>query len=326
MLQKQRAGEWAETSVMVQSRPLKKSGYSTVRTGYDFGDGPVAPSDGVYTSASTLAPSNAVVSSPTKYSASLVARETPTAVRSASGGFVRERAPRELLTTAAPPRGFVPAGRVVAPLSPATPVDTMTAVPRDSGDLIADRIIRSDARPLPAVDTRTTVAIRTGEELRADRMASDAMSPPVVPGPMINPGFDPSPDGGARGGSETPMRLRDQIQINPIVTTVSPINRMTQEYGSNPLPALRFRRDPMQWTEPLYRHRWPDEGPYQGTVTAPFDYGDRTEITPIQYYPPDYPMDGDVAGLDETSVTLKVGIGAIAALALIGGIMYLRRS
>jgi len=37
-------------------------------------------------------------------------------------------------------------------------------------------------------------------------------------------------------------------------------------------------------------------------------------------------MDGEVAGLDETSVTLKVGIGAIAALALIGGIMYLRRS
>lgn len=120
------------------------------------------------------------------------------------------------------------------------------------------------------------------------------------------------------------MNLRDRIQINPIVTNVSPIDRMTQEYGSTPLPALQFRRPPMQWTEPLYRHRWPDEGPYQGTVTAPFAYGDRTEITPIQYYPPDYPMDGEVAGLGETSMTVKFSVGALA-LAAIAGFLYYRR-
>jgi hypothetical protein len=87
--------------------------------------------------------------------------------------------------------------------------------------------------------------------------------------------------------------------INPLVTTVTQPLRMAQGFRSTPMPALRARRPPGMWEEPLFRDRWPSEGPYQGTVAGPFEYGQRTELTPIQFYPPDYPRDGEVNGLEE---------------------------
>jgi hypothetical protein len=196
MLEKSRWGDWAETSIMVRSRPYGKSGYSVARNGYDFGDGTII--------ASEAAPPQGVISAP--------ARIVPATVRSGNGGFVSQRAPRELLVVADPPGGFVPSNRALMPAVATRTVNTTAELPRSSSDVLALELMQH--RPPMRSDTETTSVTRTGEEMRHERMAADAMNGHRRPGDAVSPlemraryarrfqGLqDPSGDGGARGGS-----------------------------------------------------------------------------------------------------------------------------
>lgn len=67
---------------------------------------------------------------------------------------------------------------------------------------------------------------------------------------------------------------------NPHVTRVTNTPRMYQEFRSTPVPAFRMVRPPALVDESLFRFRWPETGPYQGTAFPPFAYDDSEGAIP----------------------------------------------